>query len=239
MTRKAGKILETRKAFWEGCRDCLPLMIGAVPVGILCGAMAPAAGFSPAETLVMAVAVFSGAAQFIAISVIMAGPVLPGWIIVGAFLVNAHNLLLGASLAAHMDRLPLRLRLLLALGLTDGTYALTMNRILASGFSVAYMAGAVAVMAVFWVAANAAGVFVGDLFPAPLDWGLDFTLTAVFIAILVPQLRDRVCWTVAAVAGAVAVPGALIFGGKWYILAACGAAMATGVVLEGRMKNAG
>ena len=107
--------METRKAFWEGCRDCLPLMIGAVPVGILCGAMAPAAGFSPAETLVMAVAVFSGAAQFIAISVIMAGPVLPGWIIVGAFLVNAHNLLLGASLAAHMDRLPLRLRLLLRL----------------------------------------------------------------------------------------------------------------------------
>ncbi|MCX7780082.1 MAG: hypothetical protein N2491_04080 [Negativicutes bacterium] len=35
-----------RREFWEGCRDCLPLMIGGVPFGLTCGMLSVAAGFN-------------------------------------------------------------------------------------------------------------------------------------------------------------------------------------------------
>lgn len=222
----------SRSDFWQGCRDCLPLMAGGVPVGLLCGAMAPTAGFSPAEAILMAVAVYSGAAQFLAISIILAGSGVPGLIILGAFLVNAHNLLLGASLAPHLGSLSTPLRLFLAYTLTDGAYALTAGRILATGYSAAYHLGVSAVMFVIWTAANAVGAFAGKYLPAPAAWGLDFTITAVFIALLVPQLKNRTSLVVAVVAALVALVGAALGGGKWYILIACGVAMLTGVLLE-------
>lgn len=225
------------REFREGCRDSLPLLAGGVPVGVLCGAMAPTAGFSPLETFLMAAAVYSGAAQLIAISVILAGPALPGLVILGAFLVNAHNLLLGASLAPYLGGLSVPLRLLLTFTITDGAYALAVSRIQSAGYSAAYHSGAVAVMFVAWITANAAGAFAGQFLPPPAAWGLDFTLTAVFIAILVPRLVDRATVAVAAVAAMAALLGAALVGGKWYILIACGAAMFTGVLLENRREE--
>lgn len=228
---------QSRTDFLSGCRDCLPLMVGGVPFGIMCGVMAIAAGFTPIEVFVMSILVFSGTSQYVAIMMFQSGNVVLGSVFLNVLLVNLHNLLLMASLFPYIDKLPERIRNLLCFGISDGTYAITMDRIRQSGYSADYQLGASAVQYFFWTASNMAGVFLINHVPNLLSWGLDFALTAVFIAILIPQLRDRITLCVALAAAAAAVFGACYLSGKWYILLACATAVVSGVFLEGRRKN--
>jgi cation diffusion facilitator family transporter len=57
----------------EGARDMLPMTVGLIPFGIVCGVGAISAGASPVAALAMSMIVFSGAAQIIAAQLLAAG----------------------------------------------------------------------------------------------------------------------------------------------------------------------
>ncbi|MDR3588518.1 MAG: AzlC family ABC transporter permease [Negativicutes bacterium] len=236
---KAVLAYRSPEEFWEGCRDCLPLMAGGIPFGLTCGMMSVAAGFHLPEVVLMSLVVFSGTSQFVMIMMLQSGNAVLGMVMFNVLLVNLHNLLLMASLAPHLLRLPAPLRHLLCFGISDGTYAITMNRIQQRGYSADYQLGNSAVQFFFWLAANVAGALVGEHISNPLSWGLDFSITAVFIAILIPKLLDRTTMAVSVVAAVTAVAGSVCLGGKWYILLACVAGTLTGILLEGRGRDAG
>jgi len=229
----------SQKDFWEGCQDCLPLMIGGIPVGLTCGLMGAIAGFNPLEVLFMSALVFSGASQFVVITMLQAGSATLGLLMLNVLLVNLHNILLLASLAPHLIKLPKLFRHLLCFSISDGTYALTMNRVQHHGYSADYQLGASMIQYFFWITSNLLGTFAGRYISNPLSWGLDFTLTAVFIAILIPKLRDQTVLYVSIVAAITAVLAATYLGGKWYIILASITATLTGVYLEGRLKHEG
>ena len=72
----------------------------------------------------MSSVVFAGSAQFIGAQLMAGGaPVLV--LLATTFVVNLRHLLYSASLAPHVQQLPLRWRLLLAYLLTDEAYAVT------------------------------------------------------------------------------------------------------------------
>lgn len=221
-----------RKELLEGCRDCLPLLIGSIPFGFTCGIMSVAAGFTPFESILMSVAVFSGAAQFAAVLMLQSGDATLHMIAASTLLVNLHNLLLIASLTPYMIYTPKAIRYVLAFCITDATYAIMMNRISQYGYSISYHIGASSVMYLSWIFATAAGAIVGHYVANPLSWGLDFTLTAVLIAIIVPKLSDRPIKLVVAIAAFTALTASLTLGGKWYILLACMVAPTVGLVWE-------
>ena len=52
--------------FLHGCRDILPLIVGAVPFGVIFGTLSIGAGLSTWQTIGMSALVFAGSAQFIA-----------------------------------------------------------------------------------------------------------------------------------------------------------------------------
>ena len=52
--------------FVHGCRDILPLILGAIPFGLIFGTLAVGAGLSGWQTMGMSALVFAGSAQFIA-----------------------------------------------------------------------------------------------------------------------------------------------------------------------------
>jgi hypothetical protein len=56
----------SRSEFWRGVRDTLPLEIGAIPFGIIFGALAISAGISTGGTIALSLFVFAGSSQFIA-----------------------------------------------------------------------------------------------------------------------------------------------------------------------------
>jgi len=59
--------------FLHGCRDILPLIVGAIPFGIIFGTLAIGAGLSSWQAMGMSALVFAGSAQFIAITLITGG----------------------------------------------------------------------------------------------------------------------------------------------------------------------
>ena len=65
-----------RKEFWSGVTATIPLVVGAIPFGIIFGALASTVGLSKGATQAMSLFVFAGSAQFIAASVAVEGS---GW----------------------------------------------------------------------------------------------------------------------------------------------------------------
>jgi 4-azaleucine resistance transporter AzlC len=195
--------------FLAGVRDMAPLVLGAIPFGILFGVLALTAGFPYWATQAMSVFVFAGSSQFIAVSMIAQGAALP-LVVLTTFVVNLRHALYGASVADYIRGLPKKWRALLAFGMTDESFAVTIIRYRDPargdiGFKHWYFLGADLAMFVPWQISTALGYFAGQALGDPLALGLDFAFPVVLIAILMPQLRERTDVVSAIVAGVVAV----------------------------------
>lgn len=225
-----------QQEFRSGVGESLPVLLGVVPFGLACGVMGCTVGLSGLETVAMSVFVFAGSAQFVALTMLGAGIAAPGIIILTTLLINLRHILMGASLVPHLLRLPLGWQALLAFGMADETYALTVGRIQKKGYHYLYQLGCNLAFYSAWVASTAAGVYLGSYIPDPLAMGLDFAMPAMFLALLAPRLQDRVGVAVCLVAAVTALLGALYLPGKWYILLAGVVASGVGGLLEGRRE---
>ena len=67
------QVTTRRQEFLAGMRDTLPLIIGAIPFGVIFGALAVTAGLSVTATMGMSLIVFAGSAQFIAAGLVTQG----------------------------------------------------------------------------------------------------------------------------------------------------------------------
>ncbi len=197
------------REFFAGLRDMAPLVLGAIPFGILFGVLALTAGLPYWATQAMSVFVFAGSSQFIAAGLIAQGSAFP-LIVLTTFVVNLRHALYGASVAEYVRGLPKTWRALLAFGLTDESFAVTITHYRHpergdAAFKHWYFLGSNLAMFLPWQISTALGYFVGSALGDPLALGLDFALPVVFIAILIPQLRERTDLVIAIVAGTIAV----------------------------------
>lgn len=226
-----------RELWKEVLKDCLPLSAGIIPFGLTCGILGSTAGFSTFEITFMSMTVFAGAAQFMAIAMISSG--ITGWaaIVLTTFLINLRHLLMGASLSPYLLRLPKPLQYILAFGMTDESYAMTINRIEKKGYSPGYQLGVCAFLYVVWNLSTFLGAVFYRTIPDPLEWGVDFVLPATFLVLLIPRLKDRTAAAVCLISAFCAILGAAFLPGKWYIIFAAVAAAFAGGILEGRKKS--
>lgn len=223
--------------FWQGVKGVAPLMLGVFPFGITCGVMAVAVGLTPLETVLMSLIVFAGSAQFIGIMMLGDGNVSTGLIGMTTLLINLRHLLMGASLAPYMLKLPTKVQALLAFGMADETYAVTIDRTQRQGYQPAYQFGANSTGYVTWVVSTAVGAVLGSYISDPLTWGLDFAMPATFLAMLMPRLAERTGILVFLVSAVAALLACLYLPGKWYIIIACVLGAVTGGLLEGEKNH--
>jgi len=223
---------------WQGAYDSIPVMMGVIPFGITYGVVGLAVGLTPSETLLMSLLVFAGAAQFVSATMIGMGTVDFSLIVFTTLLINLRHLLMGASLTPYVTRLPLARQALLAFGMVDETYAITMSRIQKHGYSEHYQLGTNSAFYLIWILSTLTGIVLGAYIPDPLNWGLDFAMPATFLAMLMPRLVNKTSITVCLVAAVIAALSALYLPGKWYIIIACLSASLAGGLLEGRDSRA-
>jgi 4-azaleucine resistance transporter AzlC len=232
----AQRASSARDDFRAGFLATLPLWLGAAPFGAIYAVSALAAGLSGAQTLAMSLLVFAGASQFTAVGLFASG-VAPFTIIFTTLIINARHLLLAASVAPHVRAARPATKALLAFQLTDESYAIAMRRWLAGEGSLAYQLGANMSMYVVWQLSTIAGILLGALIPNPAAYGLDLIFPLTFIGLLVPLLRERVSVTVALLAGALAIGGALVLPGSWYLLIAGIVASGVGAAVSRRATD--
>ena len=179
--------------FWSGAWGILPLIVGAIPFGIIFGTLASSSGLSIAGTLGMSALVFAGSSQFIAVGMIAANT---GWllIVLTAFVVNLRHLLYAVSLLPYIKPLPQQWKVPLAFFLTDESFAIAIRRYEAkdpSPFKHWYYLGAALAMYVNWQLCTLLGITVGRLIPNAASWGLDFAMSVTFIGMIIPYLTTR------------------------------------------------
>ncbi len=191
-----------------GMRDTIPMLIGAVPFGIVYGTLAVSSGLSVTATLAMSLLVFAGSAQFVAASLVASGTGLTV-ILLTTLIVNLRHMLYSASLLPFVRHLPQRWRITLAFWLTDESFAVVHRHYLLNDAPLThkhwYFLGSCLAMYSLWFICTVIGVVLGQALPALGDWGLDFAMVATFIGIVVPLLRNQPMIVAALVASAVAV----------------------------------
>lgn len=207
------------------------MLLGAVPFGLIYGALAVQAGIPPLLAIAISSIVFAGSAQFMITKLVAAAT--PGVLIVlSVCIINLRHALYSAAVADQLAPLPARWRVVLAYLLTDEAYAVSLLRLQAGGDQAQrhwFLLGAGGGMWLVWQLSCIAGVLLGARIPAA--WSLDFAGTLTFIAIVVPLLRDRAALAAMTVAGTVALL-AFDLPYKLFIIAAALAGMAAGVLLE-------
>ncbi|EFL86505.2 MAG: AzlC family ABC transporter permease [Desulfovibrio fairfieldensis] len=175
----------------EGLRRALPIVLGYVPVGFAFGVLAVKNNIPPSLAVAMAVLMFSGSGQFVFASLWGAGAGILS-VIAAVFIVNLRYLLMSAAESPWLARLPRWQRFLLGLGLTDETFAVhitALQRGWKLSLTTLYLCNSTTHLA--WVIGCAVGAFCGELVNDVRPLGLDYALTAMFLALLVPQCVSR------------------------------------------------
>src|SRR5665648_872086 len=106
----------------DSFRRATPIVFGYVPVAIAFGILSKTIGLSLLETTLISLIVYSGAAQFMFLNLLIVG-VGPIEIIVTTFLINFRHFLMSVSLASKLNSTNKRWFPLLAFGVTDETFA--------------------------------------------------------------------------------------------------------------------
>ena len=178
-----------QKSFWQGVIATLPLSVAVIPWGILAGSYAIEVGLTAFESQGMAMIVFAGAAQLVALGMIKAGIGLTS-ILLTTLLITSRHLLYGMALRKDVSPLPLKWRLSLGFLLTDELFAIVttskdhlFNRWYALGGGLSFY--------VFWNIATLLGIIAGQSIPNMENWGLDFAIASTFIAIIIPMVKAK------------------------------------------------
>ena len=191
--------------FWAGAKATIPLVVGAIPFGIIFGALAVKSGFSPAGAAGMSAFVFAGSSQFIATS-LAAGGATSAFVILTTFVVNLRHALYSATLGPYVKHLPQRWLLPLGFWLTDEAFVVAIQRYRQEDKSQHkhwFFLGSAMLMYVNWQLCTWIGIFTGQAIPA--SWGLEFAMVVTFIGMLVPLIIGRPTLVAVLVAGVTAV----------------------------------
>lgn len=166
---------------------------GVAPFGVIAGLTAMATGLSAVQAMAMSITIFAGASQLATLQLLSQGA-FPAVVILTALIINLRFAMYSASLAPHLYHLGPGWRLPLAYFLVDQNYALSISRFQYTHrgedpYGHWFFLGGGATLWVTWQTSTAVGVFMGG--GVPRDWALDFAIPLVFMAVLVPTLRQR------------------------------------------------
>ncbi len=196
------------KLFTAGVRAELPILIGVIPFGMIYGVLALESGLTRAQSQAMSAIVFAGSSQIVATQLVSVGA--PGLVMILTIaVINLRHALYGASMAPYLKHLRPAWKWLLAYLLTDEAYAVSVIFYQktdqdaippAEGSSESppsrpadnrhwFMLGAGLALWTSWQLSTAVGISLGAI--VPQSWSLDFTLALTFIALVVPNLKDR------------------------------------------------
>lgn len=202
----------------EGAAAAWPICLGYLPIGLAFGVLAQKADLVPWQIALMSVLVFAGSAQFIAVAMLDAGASAFA-IIATTFMVNLRHALMSSSLAVYLAKVDWKFLSVLAYGVTDESFAVSMAKFRDGAWDRrrALVLNQTANLA--WISSTVAGAYAGQFVPAG-TLGIDYALVAMFLCLLVFQLRGRIYAITALLSGGLALCFFLAFPGNSYVVAA-------------------
>lgn len=188
----------------DGLYSGFPVFIGYFPIAVTFGLLSRSADISCLESFCFSAFVFAGASQFVGLNLLQAG-IGAGQITLTVFLMNFRHFLMSSALSSKTNFSKFLIPLI-SFGVTDETFAIASikKEKLSNGFILALNFTAYA----GWVSGTATGYVAGNFIPESVQSAISICLYALFVAILVPEIKKTV---IAGIIAAVAAASNSIF----------------------------
>lgn len=168
-------------------KSTLPVLFGYIPLGIAFGILFIDLGYAWYFATLMAILVYAGAAQFMAIGLLAAGAGLAE-VFIATFLLNSRHIFYGLSMLKKYGDWNLK-KIYLAFGLTDETYSLVTTIEPPHGVQPSdYYFSITALNHGYWIVGCTIGALIGTNIQMNTQ-GMDFALTALFVVLLLEQWK--------------------------------------------------
>lgn len=171
-----------------------PFLLSAILSGVVFGTLAQSAGLAAQDSLLMSGLVYSGAAQFVGLQLLVSHADL-AVVLITTFLLSLRFLLYSISLVDEVKAVPVAYRALLAFGLIDQVFFLAKDRYKEDVGEPAkhmYFLACVMIFYINWLLGTAIGIYVGDRVAGHADQlGFYFMAQATFVAMLGPYLKQK------------------------------------------------
>ncbi|MFJ3617554.1 AzlC family ABC transporter permease [Streptomyces iakyrus] len=178
--------MHTSSAARAAFRDCAPVGLGMLPLGIAFGALVVQSGLDWWWAGLSAALIYGGSFEFLLIGMVTAAAPLAS-IAVAAFLVQARHVFYALSFPLHRVRGGLA-KTYSTFALTDEAHALTSTE-QSRSWSGPRILWLQFFLHLYWAGSAAAGALLGSLVPDGVT-GLDFALTALFVVLALDAVRD-------------------------------------------------
>ena len=208
--------MKLKKSFSYALRHSLPIFAGFLPLGLAYGVLMQNAGYNALWTGATCLFVFAGSLQFLMISFFTTSISYVA-VAVMALLVNSRHIFYGISLIEKFRNFGLW-KYYLIYSLTDENYSLHCSAKMEEGMDEKWTYIFTATLTLlYWTVSCVLGSLIGTLITIDMT-GVDFALTALFVTILLDQLKDAVSRLPAVVAMFSSIICLLIFGPDNFIL---------------------
>lgn len=208
--------MKLKQSFSYALRHSLPIFAGFLPLGLAYGVLMQNAGYNALWTGATCLFVFAGSLQFLMIS-FFTTYISYVTVAVMALLVNSRHIFYGISLIEKFRNFGLW-KYYLIYSLTDENYSLHCSAKMEEGMDEKWTYIFTATLTLlYWTVSCVLGSLIGTLITIDMT-GVDFALTALFVTILLDQLKDAVSRLPAVVAIFSSIICLLIFGPDNFIL---------------------
>ncbi len=229
------KLYVKYKDFVDGIRLFVPIGAGYLPLGFACGIVCAEAGMSVMQIFLMSLLVYAGAGQYIAGGMIAAGAS-PLSIIITTFIVNSRHILYTSVLYPYISKWSFLKQSLFAAQITDEVFAMHSSFMSRNNVSTVTAFTLNIFSHSSWVISNTIGGISASLIPDSSKFGLDFTLYALFIALILPRLVNTAQFA-ALITGGITATAFALFDMVYIGVVAGAVAGAFAGYYTGRMMN--
>ena len=174
--------------YLQGVKAGVPIILGIIPVGVAFAIMARQSGFSILETIMMSAAVFAGASQMVSVNMYSQGADLLA-IILATFVINLRHLIMSTCIMHKMKSDNVLMKALVSFGITDESFAIFTN-LESEEATIGFFMGLISVTYSTWVLSTVLGAISVKLLPAIIANSLGISLYAMFIALLIPNVKS-------------------------------------------------
>ncbi len=227
--------IDSSRVLKEGLSAGWPICLGYLPIGMAFGVLAQKAGLTPLQVGLMSIMVFAGSSQFIAVAMLAGGASAPA-IITTTFVVNLRHMLMSSALAVYLRAAHRGLLALYAYGVTDESFAVNLPRFNAGTWSLPRALVVNHAANLTWFISTVSGSIGGRFIPEGA-LGIDYALSAMFICLLIYQIRKPIHLLTAVLAGLIAVGLALMMPGNTFIVIASITAATAGVIIQRKLMR--
>ena len=179
----------SRQQFLRGMKAGIPVILGFIPVGIAYAVMARQAGFSVLHTCIMSVTVFAGASQMMAAGMYAQGAGIIA-MIVATFIINLRHLIMSTCIMNRMREKNTLKKFIAGFGVTDEAFAIFTTE-KEENCTLPFFAGLTIVTYLSWNVGTLIGAAASNFLPEILSASLGIALYAMFIGLLMPNLRGN------------------------------------------------